>query len=114
MAHGRHRDGTTSRLLTVLDKSKLKDRPRTLIRHRPQLSAVILNNGATDRQPHTHALRLGGIESIKDLFEILPVDPDTGVLHRDEQFVGFIFTGSNKKVSRSIYDFTHRFNAVHH
>ena len=36
---------------------------------------MILNNGAADRQPHAHALRLGGVESVEDLFEILLVDP---------------------------------------
>ena len=51
---------------------------------------MILNNGAADRESHTHPLRLSGVESIEDLFEILPVDPDPGVLHGDEQLVGFV------------------------
>jgi hypothetical protein len=32
---------------------------------------MILNNRAADRQSHPHSLRLGGVESIEDLFKIL-------------------------------------------
>ena len=66
---------------------KLERRARTVIRRRPKFSAMILNNRTANRQSHTHSLRLGGVESIEDLAEILPVDANTGVLHGDEHFV---------------------------
>ena len=67
-----------------LQKRKLKRRAGTIIRYGPQLPAVVLNNRSADRQSHTHALRLGGVESIEDLIEIPWVDPDPGVLHGEE------------------------------
>ena len=76
----------------MLQKSKLKRCAGTVIRYGPQPPAVVLDNRAADRQSHPHSLRLGGVESIEDLFEILPVDPNTGVLHGDEHLVGFVLT----------------------
>ena len=57
--------------LVLLQKRKLKRRPGTVIRYGPKPPAVVLNNRTADRQPHPHSLRLGGVESIEDLFEIL-------------------------------------------
>src|SRR5215475_11801560 len=57
--------------LGVLHESKLKRCAGAVIRYGPKLAAVILNNRATDRQPHPHSLCLGGVESIKDPFHVL-------------------------------------------
>src|SRR4029434_878707 len=92
---------------------KLKRRAGTIIWYGPQLPAVILNNRAADRQPHPHSLRLGGVESIEDLFEILPVDPNTGVLYSDKHFVRFMLTRTDEQLSRSIGHRCHSFDTVH-
>ena len=52
-------------------QGELKRRTFVGIRCRPQTAAMILNNRAADRQSHPHSLRLGGVESIEDLFKIL-------------------------------------------
>src|SRR5258705_9379484 len=57
---------------------KLKRRAGTVIGYGPQPAAVILNNRTANRQSHNHSLRLGSVESIQDLSEILPVASKTG------------------------------------
>src|SRR4029453_3249671 len=85
-----------------------------VVRYRPEPATVILNNRAADLQPHTHSPRLGGVESIENLFEVLSIEPNAGVLHGHEQLVGFVLTGSNTHLPRSIRDSIHRFDTVHH
>src|SRR5262249_22211322 len=100
--------------LLVFQECELKGRAGTVIRGGPQLPAVILHDGATDRQPHSHPLRLGRVESVEDLFEVLPVKPDAGVLHGDERFVRFIWTRADEQLSRPARRRSHRLDTVHH
>src|SRR5262245_41766742 len=99
--------------LVVFQKGKLKSRAGAVIRPGPQLPAVILDNGAADRQPHSQPLRLGRVESVKDLFEVLPVKPDAGVLHGDENLVRFVSAGRDQQFSRPARRRRGGFDAVH-
>ena len=98
----------------LLQKRKLKRCPGTIIGHGPKPSAVVLYNRTANRQPHPHSLRLGGVESIKDLFEILCIESNTGVLHSYKHFIRFVRRGSNHHLPRSIRDRIHGFDTVYH
>ena len=76
---------------------KLERRAGTIIGYRPKAPAVVFYNRTADRESHPHSLRLSGVESIEDLFEILPINPDPRVLHGDEHIIGFVRRGSNKQ-----------------
>src|SRR5712664_1284266 len=57
------------------------------VRWRPQPTAVRLDNGAADRQPHAHAAGLGGEEGTKELVNRVRIDADAGVLHGDPDVI---------------------------
>src|SRR6266542_3518837 len=78
----------------------------------PELSTVRLDNRAADRQSHAHSFRLCRKEGREKMIEAFGLQPGPGVLHCDEHFVGFILTGPNEQVSRSIRNCAHSFDAV--
>ena len=94
---------------------KLERRAGTIIGYRPKAPAVVLYNRTADRESHPHSLRLGGVESIEDLFEILPnrsQSPESCTA--TSTLIGFVRRGSNKQLPRSIRDRIHGFDTVHH
>src|SRR5262245_32302778 len=66
---------------------ELKSCAGTVIRCGPELAAVRFYNRTTDCQSHTHAFRLCRKESLEKMIETLGLQPNTGVLHGDENFV---------------------------
>ena len=42
------------------------------------------------------------------------IDANTRVLHGNEQLIGFVLTGSNEHLPRSIHDSLHSFDTVHY
>ena len=46
--------------------------------------------------------------------DILRVDADTRVLHRDENLVSDVLVRSDQKVAGSIHDSQHSFYSIHH
>jgi len=44
--------------------------PRPVVRHRPQMSLVALDDRTADRQTDAHAVRLGRIERIEQVASI--------------------------------------------
>jgi hypothetical protein len=54
---------------------------------------VILNSGATDPQLLAHALRVCRKERLEKMIEAPRLEPDPGVLHCHEYFVGFMLNG---------------------
>src|SRR6266550_1570738 len=92
----------------------LKCCARAIVRYGPELSAVRLYDRTTDRQPHPHSFRFCRKESLEKMIETLGLQPNPGVLHRDEHFIGFMLTGPNEQIPRSVRDCAHSFDAVHH
>src|ERR1043166_1367340 len=60
---------------------------------------MILNNGATDCQTHSHSRRFGGVKGIKYLFEVLWLDSNTEVLHTNEHLVRFMEARIDQQLS---------------
>ena len=52
-------------------QAELKGRAVTVIRYGPELPAVGFNNRTADRQPHAHAFRFCGEESLEEMIEAL-------------------------------------------
>src|SRR6202158_202296 len=75
------------RLLPAGRQRELKDRTAGLVRRRPQAAAMGLDDRTADRQSHTHAFALGGVESVEDVLEFRRVQPRAGVADGHETAV---------------------------
>ena len=62
-------------LIPATDRQELKRRTFVGIRCRPEPPAVRLDNRATNRQSHAHALRFGGIERGEYVIDTLRIQP---------------------------------------
>src|SRR5262245_48642358 len=51
------------------------------IRYRPEPPAVRLDDGAADREPHAHPIRLGRVKGLEEPLPTLRVQSNTAVLH---------------------------------
>ena len=98
--------------LGISRQRKLKRCPGTVVRGRPQPSAVGLDNRAADRQPHAHALRLGCIEGGEEMVETLRIQPRARISHCDQHALRFIFPRADQQLSRPLADSTHGFDGV--
>src|SRR3984893_1433358 len=78
----------------------------------PQVSAMRLNDRATDGQPHTDPLILGRKECLENLFRLLRGQSHTGIADRDQHLtvVGFRL---DCKLTFGSY-FFHGIDAVEH
>jgi hypothetical protein len=87
----------------VLRNSKLKCCVIAISQYSPEPPAVILNSGATDPQLLAHALRVCHKERLEKMIEAPRLEPDPGVLHCHEYFVGFMLNGLiSKSRDRSV------------
>src|SRR4030095_702025 len=55
-----------------------------LVRRRPQLAAMSIDDGPAYRQPHPCSTGLGGVEGVEDLFEMLAINARPGIAHRHD------------------------------
>ena len=78
--------------LSILQEIELNGCARALVRLSPQAPAVPLDDGTADGQPHTHALWLGCVESVKDLFQAVRIDAGARVSHCDQDFLRPVLT----------------------
>src|SRR5260370_30395685 len=74
-------------------QGELEDGAAWDIWRRPQSAAVRVDNRTRDRQPHAHALRLGGEECLKEPVHPRRVEPGARILDRDEHTMGFVIGG---------------------
>src|SRR5207244_13655946 len=74
---------------------------------------MVLNNRATDRQPHPHSLRLGGVESIEDPSHALRVQANARVLHCNTHLIDLTALRSDDQLSRSVSNRAHGFDRIH-
>ena len=99
-------------LIPATDRQELKRRTFVGIRCRPEPPAVRLDNRATNRQSHAHALRFGGIERGEYVIDTLRIQPRARISHCDQHPLRFIFSGADQQLSRPLVDSTHDFDSV--
>jgi hypothetical protein len=94
-------------------QSKLKGRPRADIAGRPHPPAVRLYDGATDRQPHAHAVGFGRKKRVEQLVRIIGVDAGAEVSNRNDYLIGFVQMRSDQKFPWRVGYGRHGLDSVH-
>src|SRR5262249_22957254 len=75
-------------------------------------SSMCLYDGTTDRQSHSHATGLGGVECVEQLFDSLWCQSWTEVLYRDEHSACPGFAAADLQFLRPLVQSPHRFHGV--
>src|SRR5467141_2726361 len=101
-------------LLRPLRHGEVKRRAGTIVGKRPQLSAVILDDGTADRKPHAHASRLGGVKSVEDVRRAFGVEAYSRVLNRHACLTALDPLCLDDQHSRPISHPAHGFDRIHH
>src|SRR3984957_12145363 len=73
-----------------------------------------INNRTADRQPHPHALWLGGEEGLEEPVRPRRVDPEPQIRSRNKHVAGFVISGSDLYPPLPMRGIRHRLDAVHH
>src|ERR1700740_1548475 len=69
----------------LVRERELKRRAASCVSVRPQTTAMRLDDGPADREPHAGALGLGGEECAEDLVYVLSGEPHASILDGDQQ-----------------------------
>src|ERR1700674_3122604 len=86
---------------------ELERRTGPIIRNGPESSAVLLDDRTADRETHSHARGLRGVERIEYAGRELRVDAGPRVPHRDTDMVGRLRFGADDQLARAVQDFVH-------
>jgi hypothetical protein len=73
---------------------------------------VGFNDGAANRQAHSHAVRLAGEEGVEQPIDFVGFDANAGVLRRNEQLAVFAEFGLDCQFARPVNDRFHRVDRV--
>ena len=73
---------------------------------------MTLNNGATDGEPDSHTVILGGVERFEEPVRSLRVEPDSRILHRQPYMIVFVPFSFNQQLPRTIVDRAHRVGCI--
>jgi hypothetical protein len=71
-----------------------------------------LNDGAADREPHTHAVALCGVKGVKHFVHALAVNAEAGISHREAYGVAVVMVGSDQQLTRAVVYVGHRIRRV--
>ena len=77
---------------------------------RPEAPVVRLDNRAANRQPHAHAVLLGGEESVEDCVRIF--QSHSGILYLHQDLIVTLPFGTNEDPLRVIGRCIHRFDPI--
>ena len=67
---------------------------------------------SADREPHTHALGLGGVERVEQTFKTLRVQSRARILHGDEHGARGLLSSADQQLPRPLGDTAHRLDGV--
>ena len=73
---------------------------------------MALDNGATDRQPDTHAAILGCVKRFEKLVQALRSNTHACVLHAQAHMITFVSFGSDGQLPRTIVYAAHRVGGI--
>src|SRR5258708_33138573 len=91
---------------------ELKDRAARLIRCCPQTTAMRLDDRTADRQSHAHAIALGRVESVEDVFQVRPVQSGAGIADGQKHTVRFVCGRADTQISLSVADGSYSFDTI--
>src|SRR5258705_13907937 len=67
---------------------EMERRAGTIVRHRPEPPAVLLDDGPADREAHSQTTGLRGVERLEHPGRELRIDAGARILHRDTDPIG--------------------------
>ena len=74
---------------------------------------MLLDNRPADRQPEAHAFRLRCEEGVEQLADRFRLDPDAGILDRNEYLVGPVHSRSYLQYATAVGYGSHGLDGVH-
>src|SRR5215471_848841 len=81
---------------------ELKYSAARLVRSRPQLAPMSMDDGAADRQPHACSTGFRGIEGVEDPIEVRRIDAGPGVAQGHED-TGPVLLAADQQLSCSLF-----------
>jgi len=100
-------------VLVLYWNRKVQGRSMRLIRIRPQAPSMAFDDGATDRQPHAHAVGFGRKKRVEQLVRIIGVDAGAEVSNRNDYLIGFVQMRSDQKLPWRVGYGCHGLDSVH-
>src|SRR5208337_1833839 len=98
--------------LFIIRESEREGGSGTVVRRGPQPSAVALDDGAADREPHSHASGFGGVERVEESFCALRVEAAARVLHCDAHRIELTALRPDDQLSGAVLHRTHGLDRV--
>src|SRR5215475_9824353 len=92
-------------------QGELKCSTARLVRSRPQLPSMSMDDGAANRQPQACSTGLRGVEGVEDPIEIRRINPQPGIVHGHEGAC-LVLLGTDQQLSRSLLNRAHCFSRV--
>src|SRR6516165_11648934 len=98
-------------LLFDIGQGELKCSTARLVRSRPQLAPMSMDDGAANRQPHACSTGLRGVEGVEDPIEIRRIDAWPGIAHGHEGAC-LVLLGTDQQLSRPLLNRAYCFSRV--
>src|SRR6516162_11714784 len=90
---------------------ELKCSAAWLVRLRPQLAPMSMDDGAANRQPHARSTGLRGVEGVEDPVKIRRMNARPGIAHGHEDAC-LILLGADQQLSCSLFNRAHCFSRI--
>jgi len=84
-----------------------------LSRGHPKAPAMSFYDRPTDSQPHAHPVGFCRKERVEDVVDVVRLDPNSRVFHRDMRIIGFMYVSGYSHNPRMVRDSTHCVNSIH-
>src|SRR5215470_17440859 len=94
-----------------IGQGELKCSSARLVRSRPQLAPMSMDDGAANRQPHACSTGLRGVEGVEDSIEMRRINARPGIAHGYEGAC-LVLLGTDQQLSYSHLNRIHCFNCV--
>src|SRR5215831_9266275 len=92
-------------------QGELKYGAARLVRLRPQLAPMSIDDGTAYRQPHPCSTGLGGVEGVEDAFEMRRINTRPGIAHGHEDAY-LVLLGADHQLSRPFLYRAHCFGRI--
>jgi hypothetical protein len=89
-----------------------KNRPVRLTEGHRQMPSMTCYNRPTDRQPHAHTVRFRRKERVEDAIDVFWNDPNSRVLHCNQQEIGFKYFSPEPQSPLAICHSAHCVNGI--
>src|SRR5215472_3465678 len=94
-----------------IGQGELKRSTARLVRFRPQLAPMSMDDGAANRQPHACSTGFRGVEGVEDPVEIHRINARPGIAHGHED-ARLALLGADQQLSRSLLNRAHCFSCI--